>query len=59
MKTKKLVEKLNDIEMPKEMQDPIIRNCYIKMERKTMSKNKINNFLMKPMAVAASLLTKM
>ena len=55
MDPKKLVESLNEIEMPKEMKERIIRNCYIEMEENTMSKNKSNIFLRKPMVAVASL----
>ena len=55
MEEKKLAEKLNEIEMPKEMKERIIRNCYIEMEEKTMSKNKTNIFSKKPIVAIASL----
>lgn len=55
METNKLVEKLNEIEMPKEMQDRMIRKCYMEMEKKAMSKNRIKHFFKKPMIVVASL----
>ena len=51
METRKLIEKLNEIEMPREMQERIMENCYMKMEEKKMSK--LNN--RKPMVAAASL----
>ena len=50
METKKLKEKLNEIEMPREMQERIMENCYMKMEEKKMSK--VNKRT--PMAAAAS-----
>jgi len=52
METGKLKEKLNEIEMPKEMQERIMKNCNMKMEEKKM--RKINN--RKPMVAAASFL---
>ncbi len=55
METKKLVKKLNEIEMPKEMQERIIENCYTEMEEKIMNKNTRKNYFKKPMVVAASL----
>ena len=55
METKKLVEKLNEIKMSKELQERIIKNCYLEMEEKTMRKNTTKNFFKRPMAVAASL----
>ena len=54
METNKLVDKLNEIEMSKEMQNRIIRNCSIK--REAMLKNKTNNFFKKPMLGVASLI---
>lgn len=55
METKKLVKKLNEIQMPKEMQERIIRNCYIEMEEKNMSNNRTKKFFKKPVAIVASL----
>lgn len=54
MEKRILVEKLNEFEMPKEMRDRIIRNCYIESEEQTMHKNTTKKFIKKPMAVAAS-----
>ncbi len=55
----KLKENVNQIEMPKEMQNRIIRNCYIKMEKKTMNKkmstSKERRFFRKPMIAVASI----
>ena len=55
METKLLSEQLNKIEMPKEMQERIIKNCYQKMEEQNMSKNTTKHFFKKPMAAVASL----
>ena len=55
METRKLVKKLNEIEMPKDMQERIIRNCNNEMEEKIMSKNTKNLFFKKPIIVVASL----
>lgn len=54
MEKKMMVKKLNEIEMPKEMQERIIRNCYTKTEEETMSKNAPKNIFKRPiLAVAA------
>ena len=54
METKILSEQLNKIEMPKEMQERIIRNCYMKMEEQNMNKNTTKHFFKKPMVAVAS-----
>ena len=43
------VNKIKEIEMPKEMQQRIIKNCYMEMEKKKMKKE-----FKKPLKVAAS-----
>lgn len=58
MEVKILAEKLNKIEMPKDMQERILQNCYQKMEEKNMNTEKKNAkvyFFRKPAMVAASL----
>lgn len=55
METKVLVEKVKEIEMPKEMRERIIRNCYIETEEKLMSKNTTKNLFKRPMVAVASL----
>ena len=47
-----LVKKVTEIEMPEDMQQRIIKNCYNEMEKNTM-KNK-NTFFKRPMAAVAS-----
>ena len=54
MEIKKFVEELNQIEMPTEMQERIIRNCYMKMEENKMNKQTTKKFFEKPMAAAAA-----
>ena len=49
MDKKKLVNKIKEIEMPKDMQKRIIENCYLETEKK-----KMNKIFKKPMAVAAA-----
>ncbi len=48
-----LKHNVEQIEMPKEMQARILKNCDLKMEEKQMRKNK--TFLRKPMVAVASL----
>ena len=47
-----LSQEIQKIKMPEEMKKRIIRNCYNKMEEKTMRKNKI---FQKPMVTVASM----
>ena len=54
MEIKKFVEELNQIEMPTEMQERIIRNCYMKMEENKMNKQTTKKFFEKPMAAVAA-----
>ena len=49
MDKKKFVNKIKEIEMPKDMQQKIIENCYIETEKK-----KMNKMFKKPMAAVAS-----
>ena len=63
MEMKMLAEKLNKIEMPKDMQERIMCNCYQKTEESNMSKNRSKGnqkeiicFFRKPTLVAASLM---
>lgn len=42
MVTKKLAEKVREIEMPEEMQARILRNCNLEMEAMTMEKDTMN-----------------
>lgn len=60
MEQKRLMQKLNktvnEIVMPKEMQERIIRNCYVEMEEKIMSDNTPKKYFKKSVIVAASLL---
>ncbi len=53
MEIKMLVEKINQIHMPEEMQEKIIENCYIEMEKKEMNRKTIKNFRMKPIVAIA------
>lgn len=53
MDKKFISKKINEIEMTQEMQERIIRNCYIKMEEQTM--NKVKKSLKKPMVAVVSL----
>ncbi len=55
MEEKILKRKVNEIEMPKEMQERIIKNCYMEMEEKTMNKNTTKNYFKRPMVAVASL----
>ncbi len=55
MDENKLKNKICEIEIPTEMQERILKNCYMKMEDKTMSKNTAKNFFRKPMVAVASL----
>lgn len=55
METNILLKKVNEIEMPKEMQERIIKNCHIEMEEKVMSKNTRKNLFQRPMVAVASL----
>ena len=54
MDAKQLKEKLNKIEMPQEMQERIIRNCYRKMEEDTMNKNTPKNIFKRPLVAVAT-----
>ena len=49
MDKKKFVNKIREIEMPKEMQQRIIENCYVETEKKSM-----NKMFKKPLVAAAS-----
>lgn len=55
MEKKMIAEKLNKIEMPKEMRERVIKNCVIEMEEKTMRKNTSKKFLGRPVVAVASL----
>ena len=55
MVTKMLVKKMNEIEMPKEMQERILKNCHMRMEEKEMRKNTPKKFFIRPVAAAACL----
>jgi len=55
MEIKKELEKIKEIEMPKEMQQRILGNCDRKMEEKNMSKNTTKSSFKKIVTVAASL----
>lgn len=55
MDKNKFKNKLCEIEMPKEMQERILKNCYMEMEEKIMNKNTAKNFFRKPMVAVASL----
>lgn len=55
MEKKFIVEKLKEIEMPKEMQERIIRNCYMEMKEKIMSKKTSKKFYKRPVVAVASL----
>jgi len=55
METEILVEKVKDIEMPKEMQERIIRNCMMKTEENSMNKNTRKNLFQRPMVAVATL----
>lgn len=55
MEMKELSNQVNKIEMPREMQERILRNCHIKTEEKIMEKNKTNKKYRKP-AVAVAVL---
>lgn len=50
MDEKKFVNKIREIEMPKDMQQRMIENCYIETEKKNMSK-----MFKRPMVTVASL----
>lgn len=50
MDEKKFVNKIREIEMPKDMQQRMIENCYIETEKKNMSK-----MFKRPMVAVASL----
>lgn len=52
MEEKRLTKKVKEIEMSKEIQQRIIKNCYGKMEETTMKKT--NKLFMKPMALATT-----
>lgn len=54
METRKLVEKINEIEMPEDMQERLSKNCRIEMEGKNMNKNTTKKLFQKPLVVAAS-----
>ena len=49
MDKKKFVNKIKEIEMPKDMQQRIIEKCYIETEKKNM-----NKMFKKPMVAVAS-----
>ena len=55
MEIKKEMEQLKQIEMPKEMQERILRNCDRKTEGKNMKRNTTKSSFGKYMTVAASL----
>lgn len=55
MEIKKLSEMIHEIEMPKDMQERIIRTCYDKMEEKGLGKNKRYIFWSRPMVAVATL----
>lgn len=50
-----LVKKINEIEMPKDMQERMIRKCYQEMEEKIMNKNRTKRIFKKPVVAVASL----
>ncbi len=52
---KKCAEEVKKIEMPKEMRERILDNCYTEMEEMTMRKNNGKNVFRKPMVAAAVL----
>lgn len=52
---REMVKKVKEIEMPKEMQERILKNCYKKAEENSMNKNRTKLSFGKMMAVAASL----
>lgn len=54
METKKLSQKINEIEMSEEMKKRIINNCYRKMEEDIMSKE-TNKIFKNPMVAVASM----
>ena len=54
MELENLRKAVNKIELPKEMQKRIIRNCQTKMEENTMSKENTTNLLKKPMIAIAT-----
>lgn len=56
METKRLFQKINEIEMPEDMEKRIIDNCYDKMEESIMSKDKKNKIFKKPMVAVASIM---
>lgn len=60
MEQKRLTEKLNktvnEIVMPEEMQERIIRKCYVEMEEKSMPDNTSKKYFKKSIIVAASLM---
>lgn len=49
MDEKKLINKIKEIEMPKDMEQRIIKNCYMETEKKNM-----NKMFKKPMVAAAT-----
>ncbi len=55
MDENKLKNKICEIEMSEEMQERILKNCYMEMEDKIMNKNTAKNFFRKPMVAVASL----
>ena len=55
METEKLVKKVKEIKMSKEMQERMIEKCYIGTEEKTMRKNAENHIFKRPMVAVASI----
>ena len=55
MMSKNLKEKVNEIMMPNEMRERIIKNCHENMEEDKMKNNKITVFFKRPMVAVASL----
>lgn len=53
MEKELLRKEVEQIKMPKEMEDEIVRNCYGKMEDEAMTKNNIKKFKIRPAAAAA------
>lgn len=52
---KKLLQKeVNQIKMTKKIEEEILSNCYKELEEKSMSKNNMKKFMMKPMAAVAA-----
>lgn len=55
MDVKQLKKQVNQIEISKEMEEEIIKNCYKKLEDESMNKTNMKKFNVKPFAAAAAM----